>query len=227
MVPKAILLLLGALCSLGPSEGSMECKNTIMNVMMQQCSGLGFKIKRSSQDVSPRAEGPPEGDPDLPPVPWPLVRPPSGPRETSSTRVKRQVSPETAEMMGRFAAPIVSQVIQDARRNRELSRYSRVAPVISYPAPVGYYGPFGLGQQQAMQPPSGVLPPASGDDLGFRDGIDLSPEEVEELYNDVLERLPRAARNKDESKKLFMTMAARCCQDVDVCLRDEKLSPCS
>lgn len=61
---------------------------------------------------------------------------------------------------------------------------------------------------------------AINDDLDF----DLNDEELDELYSDIYERLPRAS--KDEAWKVFSETASKCCQNVDRCLKETTYVPC-
>ncbi|XP_015513023.1 uncharacterized protein LOC107219340 [Neodiprion lecontei] len=51
--------------------------------------------------------------------------------------------------------------------------------------------------------------PVSGDDLGFG----LSDEDMNQLFEDLAARSPRAARNKQQFVKMMNGLAARCCSD--------------
>lgn len=55
-------------------------------------------------------------------------------------------------------------------------------------------------------------------------GLDLSNDELEELYNDIYERAPRAS--KEEAWKAFLETASRCCQNIDRCKKDTMHVPC-
>lgn len=58
----------------------------------------------------------------------------------------------------------------------------------------------------------------------FNDDLDLNDEELDELYNDIYQRSPRAS--KQEAWKIFLETASKCCQNVDKCLRETMHIPC-
>lgn len=61
---------------------------------------------------------------------------------------------------------------------------------------------------------------AFSNDLGF----DLNSEELDELYDNIYERLPRAS--KDEAWKIFLETASKCCQNINKCLKEAVHIPC-
>ncbi|XP_015111026.1 uncharacterized protein LOC107037148 [Diachasma alloeum] len=61
-----------------------------------------------------------------------------------------------------------------------------------------------------------------GGELGF----ELSIDEVNDLYEELAERLPRELKN-DDIQKMFFRLAAECCRhDVDSCFESNKLLKC-
>ncbi|XP_046748083.1 uncharacterized protein LOC124412340 [Diprion similis] len=54
-----------------------------------------------------------------------------------------------------------------------------------------------------------LVSPISGDDLGFG----LSDEDMNQLFEDLTARSPRAAKNKEQFVKMMNGLAARCCNE--------------
>lgn len=61
---------------------------------------------------------------------------------------------------------------------------------------------------------------ASGDSLGF----DLSMDETEELYNEIADRITRnSPMSRDELTRMFFETAAKCCQNEELCFKEQAL----
>ncbi|KAG7187988.1 hypothetical protein KM043_013944 [Ampulex compressa] len=58
----------------------------------------------------------------------------------------------------------------------------------------------------------------------FDMGLGLDSAELEELYNEITERLPRAP--KDDAWKIFLDTAAKCCQNSQACLKEARHVSC-
>ncbi|XP_011868155.1 PREDICTED: uncharacterized protein LOC105562166 [Vollenhovia emeryi] len=204
-----ILAILAITCEI--SRASKQCKAVVMDVHVKKCRLGAERAKRGlerfdlqkydEKDETKRLEGP-----DY-----------SKTQDTASHGVprKRQLSPG---QIGVIALPIVAQAINGAAKAQAYAtsrtRYQDSSPSLmeSTLGLPGYYlrrpYPFNRG-----------LAPA------FNDDLDLSDEELDELYNDIIyERFPRAS--KDEAWKIFLETAAKCCLNVDRCLKETMSIPC-
>lgn len=55
-------------------------------------------------------------------------------------------------------------------------------------------------------------------------GFSLSAEELEELHDEVGDRMPR--NSMDLNKKIFQLIAAKCCPNENFCYENPDLIPC-
>ncbi|XP_015605580.1 uncharacterized protein LOC107272691 [Cephus cinctus] len=231
---NSLILLVAALllAENGPSVLAIKhCKNAMMDVIMKHCSGARFT--RDLEHVKNAAI--PEDDA--------VHQEPES--SDGNTYDKRQVNAEAAASAIAEAAPIVMDMLQG---NHGMNRgqfggpnpyqYGRIAgeyfprggypPFNPYGSPGGYGGPAGYGGPGGYGGYGGYGQDVYSGFQGAGDnlGMDLTSNEVEELYK-VYERLPRASMSKEDAKKLFIEMAAKCCQNLNNCILDEKLIPCT
>ncbi|XP_076681541.1 uncharacterized protein LOC143375862 isoform X2 [Andrena cerasifolii] len=87
-----------------------------------------------------------------------------------------------------------------------------------------FAGTFGLGDVYFRAAGEGSKPVARSADSRDLLGYHLSPEELEELYQEIGERMPR--NSKDLNKKIFLNVAAKCCPNVKLCYDNPSLIPC-
>ncbi|XP_076645035.1 uncharacterized protein LOC143354662 [Halictus rubicundus] len=73
--------------------------------------------------------------------------------------------------------------------------------------------------------PMGMFPMRRSVDISDKLlGYELSPEELEELHEEIGERMPR--NSKDVNKRIFMKVAAKCCPNAKLCYENPSLIPC-
>ncbi|XP_050445535.1 uncharacterized protein LOC126848589 [Cataglyphis hispanica] len=205
-----IALILIITC--GISWASTQCKTIVMDVHMKKCR-LGVRAKRGLEKFDLRKydekyEWKRQEQADYPRV-----------NDSASHGVpqKRQLS--SGLVAGDITLPIVLAAINDAAKAR-----AHIVSGTGYydpgPRPIfdrsGYYSlvPYPLGKRSVT--PFRV--PA------FNDDLDLNDEELDELYKDMYERSPRAS--KEETRKVFLETASKCCQNVDKCLKETTHIPC-
>ncbi|XP_076294165.1 uncharacterized protein LOC143215704 [Lasioglossum baleicum] len=84
---------------------------------------------------------------------------------------------------------------------------------------------YGGGYMPMPYGPPGMYPMRRSADISDKLlGYELSPEELEELHEDIGERLAR--NSKDMNKKIFMNVAAKCCPNAKLCYENPSLIPC-
>lgn len=84
---------------------------------------------------------------------------------------------------------------------------------------------FGGGYMPMPYGPGRLFPMRRSADISDKLlGYELSPEELEELHEEIGERMPR--NSKDMNKKIFMNVAAKCCQNTKLCYENPSLVPC-
>ncbi|KAL6441666.1 hypothetical protein ACFW04_003649 [Cataglyphis niger] len=206
-----IALILIITC--GISWASTQCKTIVMDVHMKKCR-LGVRAKRGLEKFDLRKydekyESKRQAD-------YPRVN------DSASHGVpqKRQLS--SGLVAGDITLPIVLAAINGAAKARAhiVSGTGYYDPGPSLLRPIfdrsGYYSlvPYPLGKRSVT--PFRV--PA------FNDDLDLNDEELDELYKDMYERSPRAS--KEETRKVFLETASKCCQNVDKCLKETTHIPC-
>ncbi|XP_011161770.2 uncharacterized protein LOC105197200 [Solenopsis invicta] len=198
------------------SYGSKQCKTIVMDVHMKKCRLGAERAKRSLekfdlQKYNEKYEAKRQEESDY-----------SKMKESMSHGVpqKRQLSPV---QISRIALPIVTEAINGAAQVRAYSTSetkhdsnpSLMKPALVWP---GHY-------VRAPYPFGGSFLPfhaPANDDLDLE--LYLNNEELDELYNDIYERSPRAS--KDEAWKVFLETASKCCQNVDKCLKESMYVPC-
>ncbi|KYN15450.1 PREDICTED: uncharacterized protein LOC108764982 [Trachymyrmex cornetzi] len=209
-----IMAILGITCEI--SWASKRCKTVVMDVHVKRCRLGTERAKRGLekfdlQKYTDKYETKRQEESDY-----------SKSKNSTSHGVpqKRQL---TLEQVNGIALPIVAKVINDASKARtyasgieyqdsSLSLTTRsILNRLGYPLWAPY--PFG----------GGFVPFRT---LAYNDDLDLNlnAEELDELYNDIYERLPRAS--KDEAWKIFLETASKCCQNVDKCLKETTHVPC-
>lgn len=55
-------------------------------------------------------------------------------------------------------------------------------------------------------------------------GFNLSPEELEELHDEIGDRMPRNSKNLN--KKIFQQIAMKCCPNARLCYDNPRIIPC-
>ncbi|XP_018307615.1 uncharacterized protein [Mycetomoellerius zeteki] len=208
-----ILAILGIICEI--SWASKQCKSVVMDVHVKRCR-LGIeRAKRGLekfdlQKYTEKYEAKRQEESDY-----------SKPKNSASHGVpqKRQL---TSEQVSGIILPIVAEAINGASKARayasgrgyhdsNLSLTGSILNRSGYHLRVPY--PFDRGFVSFHTP-------AYNNDLD----LNLNAEELDELYNDIYERLPRAS--KDEAWKIFLETASKCCQNVDKCLKETTHLPC-
>ncbi|GAB1859861.1 hypothetical protein CAJAP_01099 [Camponotus japonicus] len=209
-----IALILIITC--GISWASTQCKTIVMDVHMKKCR-LGARVKRGMekfdlQKYDEKYESKRQEQPDH--YPWP--------NDSVSHGVpqKRQLSSEP--ITGDIGLPIVAEAINGAAKAR--------AHIVSG---TGYYDPgpsllrptFGRSGYYSLMPyPLDRRSVTPFRTPAFNDDLELNDEELDELYNDIYERSPRAS--KQEAWRIFLETASKCCQNVDKCLKETMRIPC-
>ncbi|EGI57347.1 PREDICTED: uncharacterized protein LOC105154129 [Acromyrmex echinatior] len=209
-----ILAILGITCEI--SWASKQCKTVVMDVHVKRCRLGTERAKRGLekfdlQKYTDKYEAKRQEESDY-----------SKPKNSAlhSVPQKRQL---TLEQVNGIVLPIVTKAINDASQARayasgigshdsslSLTRGSILTrPEYHLWAPYPFGGSF-----------VSFRTPAYNDDLDLY----LNAEELDELYNDIYERLPRAS--KDEAWKIFLETASKCCQNVDKCLKETTYVPC-
>ncbi|KAM0727575.1 hypothetical protein ACS0PU_005824 [Formica fusca] len=208
-----IALILIITC--GISWASTQCKTIVMDVHMKKCR-LGARGKRGLekfdlQKYDEKYESKRQEHSGY----YPRVN------DSASHGVpqKRQLSSEL--VASDIAPPIVTAAINGAAKARAhiVSGTGYYDPGPSLLRPTfdrsGYYSPapYPLGRKNVTPFRAPV----------FNDDLDLNDEELDELFNDIYERSPRAS--KEEAWKVFLETASKCCQNVDKCLKEMHI-PC-
>lgn len=84
---------------------------------------------------------------------------------------------------------------------------------------------YGGGYMPMPFGPAGMFPMRRSADISEKFlGYELSPEELEELHEEIGERLAR--NSKDVNKKIFMNVAEKCCPNAKLCYENPSLIPC-
>ncbi|XP_011707439.1 PREDICTED: uncharacterized protein LOC105462497 [Wasmannia auropunctata] len=197
------------------SWASKQCKTVVMDVHVKKCRLGAERIKRGLERLdlqkhdekyeTKRQEGP-----DY-----------SKMKDSHGVPQKRQLTPA---QIGGIAMPIVTQAIDGAAKARA---YATSGAEYQDPSPSLTGLPFGWWPGYYLRAPypfdqglASFRASAFNDDLD----LDLNAEELDELYHDIYERLPRAS--KDEAWKVFLETASKCCQNVDKCLKETMHVPC-
>ncbi|XP_006615297.1 uncharacterized protein LOC122718533 [Apis laboriosa] len=76
------------------------------------------------------------------------------------------------------------------------------------------------GSSLPMRPKYLIRSVKSDDLLGFN----LSPEELEELHNEIGDRMPRNSKNLN--KRIFQQIAMKCCPNARLCYDNPRIIPC-
>ncbi|XP_024871610.1 uncharacterized protein LOC112454446 [Temnothorax curvispinosus] len=208
-----ILAILTVTCEI--SWASKQCKSVVMDVQVKKCRLGAERAKRGlerfdMQKYDEKYEAKRQEGPDY-----------SKMKDSATHGVpqKRQLS---AGQISGITLPIVAEAINGAARARV---YATSGTEYSDPRPSLLGSTLGWPREHYFAPPyplgRGVVPVRAP---ALNDGLDLNDEELDELYNDIYERLPRAP--KDEAWKVFLETASKCCQNVDRCLKETMYVPC-
>ncbi|XP_029154924.1 uncharacterized protein LOC114928008 [Nylanderia fulva] len=195
----------------GVSWASTQCKTIVMDVHMKKCR-LGARAKRGLEkfDLQKYEKGQEQRDHHH-----------EVNDSASHVPQKRQLL-SSGLVAGDIALPIVAEAINGAVKAR-----AHLAPG------TGYYGPgpsllnpiFNRsGYYSAPPHPFNRRAPTPFRGPAFDDDFELDDEELDELYNDIYERSPRAS--KEEVWKVFLETASKCCQNVEKCLKETMHIPC-
>ncbi|XP_032677911.1 uncharacterized protein LOC116847236 [Odontomachus brunneus] len=204
------LMIAAIMCKI--SWASMQCKTIVMDIHMKKCR-LGARAKRDVERLDllkhdeklKRKEGP-----DY------FSKMNNDPMYFHGVPQKRQLtySPQVDDI----AVPIVMDAL-----NRAAQAY------FSFNA--GYYNRALSSTGHSLgwsDYPSITTRPLVASSLytAFSDDfdLDLNSEELEELYDNIYKRVPRAS--KDEAWRIFLETASKCCQNVDKCLKETVHIPC-
>ncbi|KYM93904.1 hypothetical protein ALC62_15477 [Cyphomyrmex costatus] len=208
-----ILTILGITCEI--SWANKQCKTVVMDVHVKRCRLGTERAKRGLekfdlQKYTEKYEAKRQEEADY-----------SKLKNSGSHGVpqKRQLTPE---QVSSIALPIVAEAINGASKAHRAytefgteyddSNLSLTGSTLGWP---GYYlkapYPFGGGSVPFRTP-------------AYNNDLNLNAEELDELYNDIYERLPRAS--KDEAWKIFLEIASKCCQNADKCLKEMTHVPC-
>ncbi|EZA50634.1 hypothetical protein X777_10985 [Ooceraea biroi] len=205
------IVLILVLITCGISWASMQCKMVVMDVHMRRCRLGAGRTKRATErfdfqkydEKSKRQEGP-----DY-----------STESHDFSAPQKRQLTP------GRIGDIILPIAVETANRART---YTTSGTGYYDPGPSlieRIYGRPGYYPSSSYPPGKSITPFRAPTLRIFEDfGLDLNNEELEELYNDIYERLPRAP--KEEAWKAFLETASKCCQNIDRCKKETTHIPC-
>ncbi|XP_012542590.1 uncharacterized protein LOC105840252 [Monomorium pharaonis] len=206
-----ILAILAVTCEF--SLGSKQCKTIVMDIHMKRCRLGAERTKRGLEKFDLQKYDEKYGTKRQEESDYSKMK-----VESHTVPQKRQLSPI---QVSSIALPIVTGAINGAAKARSYSISGTefdLSPGLMNPALVwpGYYlrSPYSFG---------GTFSPFSApanDDLDLY----LNNEELDELYNDIYERLPRAP--KEEAWKVFLETASKCCQNVDKCLKETMYVPC-
>ncbi|XP_014469390.1 PREDICTED: uncharacterized protein LOC106741670 [Dinoponera quadriceps] len=199
----AYLILATMVITCKISWASTQCKAVVMDVHMKKCR-FGSRIKRDVErldllkhDEKFQWKGLDYFSSDVSMSPHGVPR-------------KRQVS----RRIGDITLPIVVDVINGAFS--ETGYYDRTSSSAGRSSGWSDYGPT-ISSRPLVTP---FFSTAVSDDLG----LDLNSEELDELYDNIYERLPRTS--KEEAWKVFLETASECCQNVDRCLKEAVHVPC-
>ncbi|XP_018050344.1 PREDICTED: uncharacterized protein LOC108688552 [Atta colombica] len=208
-----ILAILGITCEI--SWASKQCKTVVMDVHVKRCRLGTERAKRGLEKFdlqkydTDKYEAKRQEESDY-----------SKSKNLASHGVpqKRHL---TLEQVSSIALPIVTKAINGASQARAyasgIGSHDSSLSLTRGPIRPRYHlwAPYPFGGSFVS-----FRTPAYNDDLD----LNLNAEELDELYNNIYERLPRAS--KDEAWKIFLETASKCCQNVDKCLKETTHVPC-
>ncbi|XP_034188112.1 uncharacterized protein LOC117607936 [Osmia lignaria lignaria] len=200
--------------SVADSRLSLQCKNIARDVIMNSCKGP--RIKRAN----------PRFDLEMMDDEMGKLEPTEASQDTAPSvqQQKRQFFPESVPsisgLFGGMGLP-VTNIATNTFHKTEVS-----VPGIGYAenqdttmVEESFVPEFPISYR-----PSGSYPVIRSSNPDKLLGFDLSSEELEELFYEVGDRMPR--NSKDLKKKIFQTVATKCCPNPKLCYDNPSLIPC-
>lgn len=201
--------------SAADSRLSLQCKNIARDVIINSCKGP--RIKRAAPRVDLLAEDKKFGHteaPDMAPV----------------VQQKRQYFPESSGI-GLPRPGLFPGLPNIGLPGANVAQNTFQKTEVDIPG-VGYVeDEDSVVMEESFVPefpnpyrPAGYFPAIRSIKTDELLGFDLSSDELEELYDEVGDRLPR--NSKDFKKKIFQTVATKCCPNPKLCYDNPSLIPC-
>ncbi|OAD57355.1 hypothetical protein WN48_02246 [Eufriesea mexicana] len=191
------------------SRQSLQCKNIARDVIINSCKGPRIKRSLDQSELMKIVQEMSKFD-----------QPESVGTNDDQIQVKRDyylLEPRTG-LLPPLAFGLPGQsYMQDKYHQSEL-----VVPGLEF-----MDTSYGSMVQHGYRPPIPYRPVGYGlrsinpDDLL---GFSLNAEELEELHDEIGDRMPR--NSKDQNKKIFQLVAAKCCRNENFCYDHPDLIPC-
>ncbi|KOC68497.1 hypothetical protein WH47_10737 [Habropoda laboriosa] len=198
---------------------SLQCKNIARDVILNSCKGPRIKRSTENENLEKMNENLPKlTKPDV------TVQRDDEPRAKPE---KRQFFVDTGLHPIRYEHDFKSDVFHQSELSipgliTKEDTYEKVIDVTYRPD--RYLGWFPRSMIiPATYEPTGLLlkPVVDSDDLL---GFHLSSEELDELHEEVGDRLAR--NSKDVNKKIFQHVATKCCPNAKLCYDNPSMIPC-
>ncbi|XP_012141490.1 uncharacterized protein LOC105662571 [Megachile rotundata] len=202
--------------SAADSRLSLQCKNIARDVIINSCKGP--RIKRAAPRLDLEVEDKKFGITEAPDM-------------AAGVQQKRQYFPMREPIPSgiRVPPPGLFPGIGLPSANVEQNSFHKTE--LNIPG-LGYVEDEGsVAMEESYVPefpnpyrPAGYFPAIRSIKPDELLGFDLSSDELEELYEEVGDRLPR--NSKDFKKKIFQTVATKCCPNPKLCYDNPSLIPC-